>query len=98
MLIECPYCRSRVDAKVHGSRRYVDTVEHSDPEVVSVGECPSCSTTLVGRQQEVEHPDYGPVLTDSERLWPRPKRPIAWSVPDIVKVSLEEAHTHTCET
>ena len=83
-MIECPFCRSRVDAKVDG-----ETTEHSSPDdpqrmKVCVGKCPSCGNVLVGRQEELEHPDWGLVCGDAERLWPQPKRSISRQVPEIV--------------
>ncbi len=93
MLIECPHCRSRVDAKEYGHHsdsRVIDDT-YTPPSRVVVCECPSCKSTLVGKQNEYEHPEYGSYWSDAERLWPAPTKMIAISVPDIVKVSLEEA-------
>ncbi len=93
MLIECHYCRSRVDAKEHGSHteeRGLDEYDELDTRIV-IGQCPSCSSILVGKQREFDHPEYGSYWSDAERLWPSPKKQIAISVPDIVKLSLEEA-------
>ncbi len=93
MLIECPYCRSRVDAKAEGECVLPRDPDDHDPydTKVAVGKCSSCANVLVGLQEEHEHPDYGLYWSDAERVWPQPKRPISRSVPDIVKSSLEEA-------
>src|SRR5947208_9172197 len=93
MLIECPYCRSRVDANVEGQCTLPKDPEDHDPfdTKVAVGKCASCGSVLVGLQEEHDHPDYGSYWSDAERVWPQPKRTISRSVPDIVKSSLEEA-------
>jgi DNA-directed RNA polymerase subunit RPC12/RpoP len=94
MLIDCPYCRSRVDAKEHGKysepRHPEDYYDAPDTRIV-LSACPRCSSALVGKQEEHEHPDYGSYWADAERLWPEPKRVVAHSVPDIVRMSLDEA-------
>ena len=93
MLIECPYCRSRVDAKVAGECNLPNDPEDGDPidTKIAIGKCSSCANVLVGLQKKHEHPDYGPYWSDADRVWPRPKRTIAHNIPDIVKSSLEEA-------
>src|SRR5437868_914821 len=91
MLIECSYCRSRVDARVHGEVTTHGDHDEFDGTKVAVGKCPSCENILVGKQDEIEHPEYGTAWSDAERLWPEPKRAIPKAVPDIVKSSLEEA-------
>jgi len=93
MLIECPYCRSRVDVKIEGECTLPKDPDDHDPfdTKVAIGKCSSCGSVLVGLQEEHEHPDYGPYWSDAERVWPQPKRTISRSVPDIVKSSLEEA-------
>jgi len=96
MLIECPHCRSRVDAEELGRCSEPCGSEEDWGEVetrVVIGKCSSCQRPLVGLQKEFEHPDYGPYLSETERIWPFPRKAIARSVPDIVKVSLKEADT-----
>ncbi len=91
MLIECPYCQSKVDAKVVGERHYYNPPDDPIPSKVSVAGCPSCGNTLVGLQEENGDPECEDRWSEAIRLWPQPKRTIAWTVPDIVKTSLEEA-------
>ena len=45
---------------------------------------------MVGRQEEGEG-DFGKYWEDAVRVWPKPKRSIDWTIPDIISVSLEEA-------
>lgn len=91
MLIDCPYCRSRVDAKTEGEAIKPSMPDDPDRVRIAIGKCPSCDTILVGRSEEYEHPDFGTGWAMADRLWPKPPRQIGWSVPDIVKSSLEEA-------
>lgn len=93
MLIECPRCRSRVDAKVEGECTLPKSPEDYDQfdTKVAIGKCSSCGDVLIGLQEEHEHPEYGSYWADAERVWPQPKRAISRSVPDIVKSSLDEA-------
>lgn len=93
MLIECPYCRSRVDSKVEGECILPKDPHDQEPfdAKISVGKCSHCANVLVGLQEEHEHPDYGNYWSEAERVWPQPKRTISLSIPDIVKSSLEEA-------
>jgi hypothetical protein len=91
MLIECPHCKSRVDAKVEGEVSHNGEPDDPSSFKVAVGKCPSCHNVLVGLQEELDRPEYGSIWSYADRLWPEPKRIIARSVPDIVKSSLEEA-------
>jgi hypothetical protein len=91
MIIECPYCMSRVTAVKHGGRKHYDPREDPFPYEVQVLACPSCNNTLVGLEEEYpeEYQDGRPRL--ATRLWPNPKQNISWHLPEIVKTSLEEA-------
>ncbi len=91
MLINCPICKARVDATVHGQREFYDREADPFPYRVAVLECVTCHTTLVGFQEYIEMPDEEPSWTAAERLWPDPKRIISGAIPDIVRISLEEA-------
>jgi hypothetical protein len=91
MLIDCPHCKARVDAKAHGERTTYDANRDAFPYRVAVLECVTCHRTLVGFQEQVHHPDLGEVWTHTDRLWPEPKRLISGAIPDIVRISLEEA-------
>jgi len=91
MLIDCPHCKARVDATVHGERIADNTGPEAFPYKVAVLECVRCHQTLVGFKEQVIHPDHGEVWTTTERLWPEPKRLISGAVPSIVRISLEEA-------
>ena len=91
MLIECPFCESKVDAKVAYKREYRCS---DDPFRlrVSLAICPRCKNTLVGLQELIEgHPQLGDFWDDATRIWPQPDRNVSWELPPIVRTSLEEA-------
>jgi hypothetical protein len=92
MIIDCPTCKSRVDAEVHGELKSFDPREDPFPYKVALLKCPCCGGTLVGLSEEIyDHPDNEPYWEDALRIWPEPKRIVPYFVPDIVKTSLEEA-------
>jgi hypothetical protein len=92
MIIDCPTCRSRVDAEVHGERKSYNPQEDPFPYKVALLSCPSCGSTLVGLSEQIhDHPDNEPYWEDALRLWPEPKRVLPPYIPDFVRNSLEEA-------
>ncbi len=91
MVIDCPYCRSRVSAKVHGEREYFEPREDPFPHKVAVLSCPGCKNTLVGFSEHIQHQFEDSHWDDATRLWPQPKRHVGLNVPMIVRQSLVEA-------
>jgi hypothetical protein len=89
MLIDCPRCEAKVDGENYGG-----IYESSEPVdgLVSLLRCPSCNNAIVGWQDKVgiDH-DGSAVYDDAVRVWPEPKRPLDWSIPEIVRISLNEA-------
>jgi len=91
MLIECSYCKAKVDAKLLAAH------EEYDPEIdplkykVSLLVCPSCDNSLVGIQEYIQISEDKFKWSESNRVWPSPKKFISFSVPSIVRTSLEEA-------
>lgn len=90
MLIDCPYCEAKVDAKVIGAHESYNP-EEGPPSRISLLECPKCKESLVGGQDRFSN-ENGDYWTDTNRLWPRPDRSISWFLPSIVRVSLQEAN------
>lgn len=91
MIIECPYCQANVDGKVLTSHESFDP--EADPFAfrASLLECPVCKSTLLAGQSLVDV-DFNKQEWDSpSRIWPSPKRYYSWSIPNLVRVSLEEA-------
>lgn len=91
VIIDCPFCKSRVDAKAHGSLKHDEEDFLSFPYTVELCACPSCGAILVGQRELIGIENGRDIWGEPRRLWPEPKRVISLSVPPIVKVSLEEA-------
>lgn len=88
MLIDCPYCESKVDAKVLAS---IDDL----PFLTSFVQCPSCKEALVS-YQELEHQGFVNGKEEwnfgkAHRLWPQPEKTPHHSIPELVNASLVEA-------
>lgn len=89
MIVECPYCETKVQGTFIGECAFLDP--DSFPTKVVLVCCPICRSPLLGGQDLVQ---TGPEEHDwrgTARLWPRPDESIDWSIPDIVRHSLEEA-------
>lgn len=90
MIVECPFCMANVDGRVLYEREDVPGKDDDyDPYKTSLIECLSCkSLILVGQNYVIEDDsDWG----KGTRLWPSPRRYLAWSIPSKVRTSLEEA-------
>lgn len=88
MIIECPYCQASVDAKVIGSHSAYDPEADPAPFKASLLECPRCNNSLLAGQDD---PTFDGHWDAPARLWPSPKRFLSWSIPNLVRDSLEEA-------
>ena len=91
MIIECPYCESKVDGKVMGEHESFQE-EAPFPFKALLLECPVCKNPLLGCQELYQTGPNRHEWSDVTRLWPQPDEHVDWSIPDIVRVSLEEAH------
>jgi hypothetical protein len=90
MIIECPYCESKVDGKVIGEHvTYPE--EEPFPFKVVLLECPVCKESLLGCQELIQvGPDRDEWVTGN-RLWPKPAISNRLLLPTNVGDSLEEA-------
>lgn len=90
MLAECAHCEAKVDGEVLAATY---EQEESLSYRVSFLKCPSCKNSLVVVQDEVgvDPVDEEPLFDSPTRVWPEPKRLIHWSLPEIVRISLNEA-------
>lgn len=93
MLIECPYCESKVDAKVLADVSEVGK-NVGVPISTSFVQCPRCNELMVSYQElersyenGEEEWDYG----DAIRLWPKADKSLHHSIPQLVRDSIEEA-------
>ena len=89
-IIECPDCESKVSANVIAKKEYGPTDYH-DPFRIYFLECPVCHRTMVGHSDliQIEHNEWD--FEDPSRLWPKQKKSLDWSIPTIVRKSIEEA-------
>ena len=90
MIIECPYCESKVDGKVLAE--HDELPEEGDfPIKVSLLECPICKNAILAYQElyltSTDRCEYTPAA----RLWPEPERHVDSSIPELVRSSLVEA-------
>ena len=91
MIIECSYCESKVDGKVigeHVSYSYEDPF----PFKTVLLECPVCKNSLLGCQELIQTGPKREEWISGNRLWPQPIVNYSWTIPNIVRDSLEEAH------
>ena len=90
MIIECPYCESKVDGKVIGTHLSSGEEGPFTFKVVLL-ECPVCKESLLGCQELIEvGPDQDEWVTGN-RLWPKPRISNMLLLPSNVGDSLEEA-------
>lgn len=91
MLIDCPYCKSRVDASLIGEHDEEFDPNQNFPTKIVFVECPACSRSLLGVTEAYptgsETWDWG----NPNRLWPEPESALHHSIPAEVRSSLEEA-------
>jgi hypothetical protein len=87
MLIECPRCDAKVDAKVLASRRYHG--EDEPPSETSFLECPACQGCIVAEREQLGPIEFSPAI----RLWPEasPSGSFNFFIPDLTRLSIEQA-------
>ncbi|WP_339252804.1 DUF4145 domain-containing protein [Paenibacillus sp. FSL P2-0136] len=90
MIVECPYCNSKVDGIIKGEHEtYKDYEENPSKRVLL--ECPVCKCSLLARTElwQIGNEEYE--WSHAVRLWPDPKREWSWDLPEAVSFSLDEA-------
>src|SRR4051794_38973030 len=92
MLIECPVCESKVDAKLLAEKDYRGK-DGGEPFKVQFLECPVCDVTMIGKSEFVEVGDAEWDYMRPTRLWPDPLEAFHISIPTGTRLSLEEART-----
>jgi hypothetical protein len=94
MIIECPYCESKVDGEVKGEQESYDPEEEGLPFKVVLLKCPVCKNALLGGSDLVLNgPDTSPEWSNLNRLWPQQETYINWEIPAIARNSLVEARS-----
>lgn len=90
MIIECPYCESKVDGEVIGEH-VSNNPEDPFPFKAILLRCPVCNNALLGGS---DYDQTGPDTfdwSDPNRLWPQQETYIGWEIPPICRKSLVEA-------
>jgi hypothetical protein len=103
MVIECYYCRTRVDGRISGSLFVPGIDPNKSPELLEAGrapweervtllQCPVCNGAIVAEQGLVEtDADGEPVWTIPGRCWPGADKNLEVAIPLPIRSSLEEA-------
>ena len=91
MIIECPHCESRVDAKIIAEKKYRGD-EFCDAGAYYFMECPSCGAVLLSQAEVEQVGDNTWDLGKPTRIWPPSNHDLHldWSIPALVRKSLEE--------
>jgi hypothetical protein len=94
--VNCGHCDATVKAEVlatHEVKHFDDRIMMEFPDHrVSLAVCPACHEAVVARDTWEGEGDYGESLwSKAARVWPRAERETNAMIPDIVRVSLEEA-------
>ena len=90
LLIECPDCDSKVSAIVLAEKDYPPTADY-DPFTIYFLECPICHRTMIGHSEPIQVGPNDWEASQPDRLWPKSKRLLNWSIPRAVRKSIEEA-------
>ncbi len=93
MIIECPYCESKVDGEVEGEHESYHPEHDPFPFKAVLLKCPVCNNALLGGSDlEQTGPDTSK-WSNLNRLWPQQETYINWEIPNIARNSLVEART-----
>jgi hypothetical protein len=95
LTIECTHCDAVVNAEIlaeHETTTFEEATLMDVPDTcTTLVVCPSCHEALVARSRWLGEGDEGEVWSKVQRVWPRPERDSASTIPPIVRVSLDEA-------
>lgn len=94
--VDCGHCDATVKAEVlatHEAKYFDDRVMIELPDHrVSLAVCPACHEAVIARETWQGEGDHGESLWGkATRVWPRAERETNAMIPDIVRISLEEA-------
>ena len=93
MLIECPYCEAKVDAKVLAEHEYPTTDDtYPIKNKLVLLECPGGNCPLLGRSYHYgSFNPKGEVWNHPELVYPEPDEALPRVVPPLVRASLDDA-------
>lgn len=91
-VIDCPRCDAKVAAVTKAEVVFRDDNDPY-PQKVALVVCPSCKSPLVGTSEELQvgHDEYE--WMSLYRVWPPREDRVHQSIPEIVQISLHEAHS-----
>jgi hypothetical protein len=90
MIIECPYCESKVDGEVKGEHQCYNP-EDPFPFKAVLLRCPVCNNALLGGSDLEQTGPETSEWSNLNRLWPQQETYINWEIPVIARNSLVEA-------
>jgi hypothetical protein len=91
MIIECPYCESKVDGISKGEHESYDPNEDPFPFKAVLVQCPVCNNALLGYSELIQVGPDRHEWSTLDRLWPKQERDVNWDIPEIARNSLIEA-------
>lgn len=91
MIIECPYCESKVDGIHRGEHESYDPTDDPFPFKAILLQCPVCNNALLGGSDLIQLNWDKHVWSDVARLWPQQDNHIDPNIPAIARNSLVEA-------
>lgn len=97
-IIDCPWCKAKVAAQEYGSGKkqgWIEGPEEPYGTIISVGECPTCGSLLVGESHQTLFQEYDSEYdqwSDYVRVYPKPPKTFtSYQIPNVVKDSIIEA-------
>lgn len=91
MIIECPYCESKVDGLVKGEHESFDPNEDPFPFKAVLVQCPVCNNALLGGCDLIQVGPKEYEWSSLNRLWPKQESYVDSDIPAIARNSLIEA-------
>lgn len=91
MIIECPDCESKVDAKVLKEHESSGDEEFVIRFKTFLLECPICKQAILAGQELWQIAPKETQWLDARRLWPQPEKYLDLTIPYAVRNSLKEA-------
>jgi sarcosine oxidase delta subunit len=88
MIIECPYCESKVDGLVKGEHESYDPNEDPGPFKVVLLQCPVCNNALFGGTELIQVGNNKYEWSSLNRLWPEQESYVDRGIPEIARKRL----------
>lgn len=90
MIVECPRCEARVDAKLIADY-VIPGDEYSDPYMVCLMSCPACKSAIFGGFDQIQTDYDESGWGEPKRLWPDSQEHLDVALPPLVRKALEDA-------